>query len=300
MWRISPALSPSAPNRTSLPNNNNLHVPSSHRRPNSVRSKLSSTKSRSTSATVACPCCINSQSRQPIIPITQKTYLFDSAHLREVFISSAEPRRAKHRREAPDSWVGAWRRAIVASPSRRAIGAKNALRNRRHLAHGRAKCLLKAATLHVFSPLYFYAMHCTPAFTGSYDINQIRCTSMASVLAAPLKAARRMGDVPDFGLHVPFRMPLGTETCLIITGRHAEQQCLRNSGASLCRMQDCSSTTCTLCVITNRSQNTFAIASDTSAATGFQYFSCDDVRLYSKEHGVDGRKPVTGHSRQPW
>jgi hypothetical protein len=50
-------------------------------------------------------------------------------------------------------------------------------------------------------------MHCTPVFTGSYDINQIRCTSTTSVLAAPLKAARHMGDVPDFGLHAPFRMP---------------------------------------------------------------------------------------------
>ena len=33
----------------------------------------------------------------------------------------------------------------MAPPSRRAVGAKNAPRDRRHWAHGRAKCLLRAA-----------------------------------------------------------------------------------------------------------------------------------------------------------
>ena len=50
--------------------------------------------------------------------------------------SSAEPGRAKRWREAPDSWVGTQRSAIVAFPSRRAVGAKNAPRDRRRLAQG--------------------------------------------------------------------------------------------------------------------------------------------------------------------
>jgi hypothetical protein len=32
-------------------------------------------------------------------------------------------------------------------PDRRAVGAKNAPRDRRHLAHGSAECLLRAAAL---------------------------------------------------------------------------------------------------------------------------------------------------------
>ena len=39
-------------------------------------------------------------------------------------------------REAPDSWVGAQRRAMVALPSRRAVGAKKTPRDRRHWAQG--------------------------------------------------------------------------------------------------------------------------------------------------------------------
>ena len=53
-----------------------------------------------------------------------------------IFFTIAEPRRAKRWREAPDSWVGTQRRAIVAPPSRRAVGAKNTSRARRHLAQG--------------------------------------------------------------------------------------------------------------------------------------------------------------------
>ena len=58
----------------------------------------------------------------------------------------AEPGRAKRWREAPDSRPYR-RRVIVAFPSRRTVGAKNTPRDRRHLAQGSAKCLLRAAAL---------------------------------------------------------------------------------------------------------------------------------------------------------
>jgi len=77
--------------------------------------------------------------------------------------SNAEPWRAKRRREAPDSWVGPQRRAIVALPSRRAVGAKNAPRDRRWNGQDSPVRLLRAAALPSILGLacsMLYGLHC--------------------------------------------------------------------------------------------------------------------------------------------
>ena len=84
-------------------------------------------------------------------------------------------------REAPDSWVGTQRRVSVAFPSRRTVGAKNTPRDRRHLAHGSAKCLLRAAALRTST------MHCYGGHSKSMRSVSGRCYTIGRWLTAPLQ-----------------------------------------------------------------------------------------------------------------
>src|SRR5881409_635545 len=68
---------------------NHLHVPSWHRKPNSTGSKLSSARSRFTSATAACPCCcINSRSGRSSSSCAGYPRIFCHAGLRNFSLPS--------------------------------------------------------------------------------------------------------------------------------------------------------------------------------------------------------------------